>query len=39
VLDRAGAPGDRTWVSLERLGDYPLPKPHLEIARKLAGGV
>jgi A/G-specific adenine glycosylase len=38
VLDRAGAPGDRTWVSLERLGDYPLPKPHLEIARKLAGG-
>ena len=42
VLDRAGLPGERTWVSLEKLSDYPLPKPHLEIAGMLAaaaGGI
>ena len=38
VLDRAGDPGKRTWVSLEKLSEYPLPKPHLEIARILADG-
>jgi A/G-specific adenine glycosylase len=38
VLDRAPAQGHEAWVALARLSDYPLPKPHLEIARILSGG-
>jgi A/G-specific adenine glycosylase len=38
VLDRAPAQGHEAWVALARLNDYPLPKPHLEIARILSGG-
>jgi A/G-specific adenine glycosylase len=38
VLDRAPAQGHEAWVALARLNAYPLPKPHLEIARILSGG-
>ena len=34
----AGAVADnrpRQWVALDRLGDYPLPRPHLKIAEML----
>jgi A/G-specific adenine glycosylase len=42
VLDRAPSPGDALgvkcgiWVRLDGLSDYPLPKPHLEIAKALS---
>ncbi len=29
-------PGEMRWVSIDRLSDYPLPKPHVLIAAKLA---
>ena len=28
---------ERVWVSLDRLSDYPLPRPHLKIAAMLKG--
>jgi A/G-specific adenine glycosylase len=45
VLDGAPSPGSAkggqtgcgVWVGLGGLGDYPLPKPHLEIAKALIG--
>jgi A/G-specific adenine glycosylase len=37
VLDGAPARGHEAWVALADLGEYPLPKPHLEIARALSG--
>jgi A/G-specific adenine glycosylase len=29
--------GKRAWVALDRLSDYPLPRPHLKIAQMLEG--
>ena len=36
VLDRAPLQGHEAWVALAKLDDYPLPKPHLEIAKVLS---
>jgi adenine-specific DNA glycosylase len=36
---RANSPNSGTWVTLKQLSRYPLSRPHVLIARMLAGGV